>query len=177
MKPKRFKKSQASPDQLPDAATAPGTPARPNPASAPSQRKPESAIRSSVEVAELSDDEIRRGWDGSLYVPPMDDDPFVRAQKIVIAYSLFYAPTIDKSRYTQRYAYRKARQIARPIAAFGAGIPLDFGHMAEYAFAIYDAILSWAAVDDHAVRAIARIFAAYAIPRGEYSQVVVSRAR
>jgi hypothetical protein len=177
MKPKRFKKSHVSPDQRADAAIPLDAPRGPKLPIWP-ERKPKRTKPLVVNVVELSDEEIQRGWDDSLYVPPTDEkDPFLRAQRIVISYALYYAPTIDKYRYTKHFAYRKAREIARPIAALGAGVPLDFGHLAEFAFAISDALLSWAAVDDHAVRAIARVFEAYAVPRGEYHQVVASRRR
>ena len=137
--------------------------------------RPPSSAAVMVTVAELTPDQIENAWDESLYFPPTDPDPFVRCQKIVIAYCLRAAPTVSKARYTRDFAYRQARKVARPLAALGAGIPLRRRDFRDTAFWIYDALMSWAAADDHAAHAIARVFEAYAIPRGTYDQVEVPK--
>ena len=130
-----------------------------------------------VHVVELSPAELENAWDEALYAPPKDEDVFVRAQKIVIAYCTFYAPTVDKAEYTLAHAYQQARKVARPLAALGAGIPLTEAEMKEFAFEIFDAIASWAAADDAAAHAIATVFRAYATPMGNYRQVKAVRPR
>jgi hypothetical protein len=140
-----------------------------------SRKKPPVERPPVINVAELSATEIENAWDDNLYVPPTDPDPFVRCQKVVIAYCLFYAPTMDAAEYTAEEAYAEARRIARPIAALGAGIPLTLGQMSEYAYEIYDSLASWADANDRAAQAIRGIFEAYALPRGSYRQVKAVR--
>jgi hypothetical protein len=143
----------------------------------PSRKKPPVERPPVINVAELSATEIENAWDDNLYVPPTDPDPFVRCQKVVIAYCLFYAPTMDAAEYTLEEAYDEARRIARPIAALGAGIPLTLGQMSEYAYEVYDSLASWADANDGAAQVIRGIFEAYALPRGSYRQVKAERPK
>jgi hypothetical protein len=128
------------------------------------EKKQAARVSEVVQVVELTQPEVESLWDGSPYVPPTDDDVFVRCQKIVIAYCTYYAPTVGKATYTRDYAYRQARRIARPLAALAARIPLTQEELFEHAYQIFDAIASWAAADDRAAHAIARVFQAYGLP-------------
>jgi hypothetical protein len=111
-----------------------------------------------VNVVELSAQELENSRNHDMYVAPTDSDPFVRCQKIVIAYHCFY------TEYPREQAYRRARKFARAIAALGAGIPLDKSEMSEFAFEIYDALASWAPLEDAAVQLMRNLFETYALP-------------
>lgn len=139
-----------------------------------SKQKPEA-----IYVAELTQEELENCWDEALYVPPTDPDPFVRAQKVVLAYHTFYATTVERTRYSREHAYLQARRIARPLAALGAGIPLSAEELKENSFWIFDALASWAPIEDAAVQVLRKIFATYALPLdgGKYSHVRVSKPR
>jgi hypothetical protein len=144
-------------------------------AKAAADREPPAPESGLVNVVELTPAEIENAWDATLYAPPKDEDVFVRCQKIVIAHCTYYAPTISKGTYTLEHAYQQARKVARPLAALGAGIPLTHAEMTEFAFEIFDALASWADAQDAAAHAIATVFRAYAVPRGNYRQVKASR--
>lgn len=139
-----------------------------------SKQKPEI-----VYVAELTQQELENCWNESMYVPPTDPDPFVRCQKIVISYHTFYATSVERTRYTREYAYQQARKIARPLAALGAGIPLSADELKQYAFWIFDALASWAPIEDAAAQVLRALFSTYALPRpdAKYSLVKVSKPR
>jgi hypothetical protein len=163
---RRNRKSNTAGQTPPNAGSNPG-----EPEVKPSQKKPRVQKPAIINVAELSQAETDNAWNDSLYVSPTDDDAFIRAQKVTIAYCTFYAPTMDAEEYTLEEAYDEARKIARPIAALGAGIALTLGQMSEYAFEIHDSIASWADAEDDAVQVIRTIFEAYSSPRGNYRQV------
>jgi hypothetical protein len=146
-------------------------------AKVPTDREPPDTATEVVNVVELTTAEIESVWTDAMYVPPADDDAFVRCQKIVIAYCTFYAPTVCKGTYTLEYAYQRARKVARPLAALGAGIPLSTADMREFAFEIHDSLASWADANDSAAHAIGAVFAAYAAPRGDYRQVKAGKSR
>ena len=146
-------------------------------AKAAAGREPPCPAPDVVNVVELTPTEIENAWDQALYVPPKDEDVFVRCQKIVVAYCAHYAPTISKGTYTLEYAYQQARKVARPLAALGAGIPLTQAEMREFSFEIFDALASWADADDSAAHAIAAVFRAHATPMGNYRQVKAARPR
>jgi hypothetical protein len=141
---------------------APAPPPPPNPGPGPEGPADEDAPV--VRVVELTQAEIDRLWDDERFAPPTDPDPFVRAQKVVIAYCAYHGSTVRRTTYTLAHAYREARKVARPLAALGARVPLSGEELAEYAYFIYDALASWAPVEDAALHAIAGVFQAYGLP-------------
>lgn len=117
-----------------------------------------------VKVVDLNQRQIKNVLGPDRFKAPRDQDVFVRCQKIVIAYCMYHAGDINISGSPQM-VYKKARQMARPLAALAARIPLTAREMAANAFWIHDAIASWAEAKDEAAHALATLFLAFAVPR------------
>lgn len=117
-----------------------------------------------IRVAKLNKKQIENVWSPDLYKIPRDRDVFVRCQKIVISYCMYYGSDISNAG-SPEVAYKRAREIARPLAALAARIPLTPRELAKNGFWIYDALRSWADAKDEGAYAVAMMFLAYAIPR------------